>query len=408
MTKIGKILFLLPYLRLDSEGWMQYLLQGLEKDLVGIGAINSQQESIWGQQTPVIELGTPDTRFNRLQHKLFRILYRRAMDPSIFFQKRLQKNLEATIRRYQPSAILSHYGDFTLAYKEVFDRFDIPVFLHFHGYDATYNFRDYTNPDSPYFADDYCQKIRSFSSQYSLIANSYFTKNLLTSNFGVAADRIFVNYLGVPRSPQTVRHIDSKPVQILHLGRLVDFKSPDRTIMAFELACQQGLNGNLVIAGNGPMRNTCERLRLQSPYRDRIRLTGSIQPAVAKQLLLESHILTQHNVTGEVSNQQECLGISILEAMSMGLPVVSTNSGAISETVVSGETGILVNPGDVVAQANALLRLANSAALRSQMGNQAIARVREHFDVEQQCDRLRSLMLSPRQDYLLAKSFIPC
>jgi colanic acid/amylovoran biosynthesis glycosyltransferase len=404
----GKILFLLPYLRLDSEGWMQYLLKGLEHDLTVIGTNNSQGETKWGNQTPVVELTRSGSIFYRTRRKLGRICSRQSVSPSQIWVELLQRNLEKAIRKHQPSAILSHYGDFALIYKEVFDLFDIPVFIHFHGYDATFNFKDYTDPEQPYFAHDYCQKIRNFSTKNYLIANSHFTKSLLINHFGVAEGSVLVNYLGVPQSIHTVEHIDSEPVQILHLGRLVDFKSPDRTIAAFECACDQGLHGNLVIAGDGPMRNMCELLRMRSPYRDRIRFTGSINASMAKQLLLESHILTQHNVTGEISNQRECLGISILEAMAVGLPVVGTNSGAVSETVVSGKTGILVSPGDIEAQARALLQLANSAQLRSQMGRQAILRVQEQFDANTQCDRLKSIMLSPRQHYRLTKSFISC
>jgi colanic acid/amylovoran biosynthesis glycosyltransferase len=396
MANKKKILFLMPYLQLNSEGWMQYMLQALESELAGICAVDSQRELIWGQQVPVSEIGHQGNLIRRLLRKAKNLISYKKLDQHQRLSKLFQENLKKAIQQYQPSIILSHYGDFTLAYSGVFDLFDIPVFLHVHGYDVTINFRDYTDPERQYFAAEYCHDIQQFSRKHFLIANSYFTRNLLISDFGIDEDRILVNYLGVPKSKQKVQHSDSQAVQILHLGRLVDFKSPDRTIEAFNLACDKGLIGSLVIAGDGPMRGMCELLRMRSPYRDRIRFTGSVNAQMAKQLLLESHIFTQHNVTGEISSQRECLGISILEAMAVGLPVVSTNSGAISETVLSGETGILVEPGDVAGQSDALLQLSRSAKLRSQMGQKAIERVSEQFDSEQQCANLKSLMLQPR------------
>ncbi len=71
-----------------------------------------------------------------------------------------------------------------------------------------------------------------------------------------------------------------------------------------------------------------------------------------------------------------------MEAMAAGLPVVSTAVGAIPEIVLHGETGIIIEPGDKKALAEALQRLADNPAERGRMGLAGRRRASEHFDME--------------------------
>ncbi len=78
----------------------------------------------------------------------------------------------------------------------------------------------------------------------------------------------------------------------------------------------------------------------------------------------------------------EGLPMTVLEAMGAGLPVVSTRVGGIPEAVVDGETGILLEPGDVVCLAAALRTLAEDPGLRARMGVAGRDRVREKFSTD--------------------------
>ena len=78
----------------------------------------------------------------------------------------------------------------------------------------------------------------------------------------------------------------------------------------------------------------------------------------------------------------EGLPMVVLEAMGAGLPVVSTRVGGIPEAVVDGETGILLEPGDVVCLAAALRTLAEDPELRARMGVAGRDRVREKFSTD--------------------------
>ena len=67
--------------------------------------------------------------------------------------------------------------------------------------------------------------------------------------------------------------------------------------------------------------------------------------------------------------------------MAAGLPVVATDVGGVAESVVDGETGLLVPPGDPGALAAALDRLLTDSALRLRLGTAGRERARRHFDV---------------------------
>jgi glycogen(starch) synthase len=78
----------------------------------------------------------------------------------------------------------------------------------------------------------------------------------------------------------------------------------------------------------------------------------------------------------------ESFGISVVEAMAFGLPVVATTGGALTEVVHDGMTGQLVPPGDVAALADAILKLVSDSETRRRMSKLGPERVRNNFTVE--------------------------
>jgi glycosyltransferase involved in cell wall biosynthesis len=127
----------------------------------------------------------------------------------------------------------------------------------------------------------------------------------------------------------------------------------------------------VMVIGQGPLeadlRHAARRLRVD----DLVVFTGYREDA--RRLMGALDVFT-------LSSRHEGLPVSLLEAMSMGRPVVATLAGGTREVVTDGEDGLLVPIGDPVALGDALIRLAGDPDLRRRLG-EAARRRSEDFDI---------------------------
>ena len=89
---------------------------------------------------------------------------------------------------------------------------------------------------------------------------------------------------------------------------------------------------------------------------------------------------------------REGFGTTIIEAASCGIPAIGSNIYGITDAIVDGETGFLVEKGDVDALASAMFSLAKDPLLRIKMGNSAKKRVLEKFHQQRVSDSLMTLI----------------
>jgi glycosyltransferase involved in cell wall biosynthesis len=109
--------------------------------------------------------------------------------------------------------------------------------------------------------------------------------------------------------------------------------------------------------------------------------------------------LYRHASLYVVSSDEEGLGLTILEAMACGRPVVSTQCGGPSTTVVEGETGYLVPVGDASALATAMRDVLSDPETANRMGQRGRARVERHFSAAATGQRFLDVydqLLNPR------------
>ncbi|MCY3833251.1 MAG: glycosyltransferase family 4 protein [Chloroflexi bacterium] len=126
-------------------------------------------------------------------------------------------------------------------------------------------------------------------------------------------------------------------------------------------------------------------------YRDQILTEAKSNPALRDRLHYLGFRSDVENVYAAANvfvcpSDFESYGIANLEAMACAKPVVSTNRGGPTETIVDGHTGILVDPNDSDALAGSVLRLLNDSELRARMGAAGRARVERDFSVEAAAD----------------------
>jgi glycosyltransferase involved in cell wall biosynthesis len=94
----------------------------------------------------------------------------------------------------------------------------------------------------------------------------------------------------------------------------------------------------------------------------------------------------------EAEGGMDNLPTVIMEAMATGLPVVSTRIGGIPEMVIDNETGVLVEPHDVVALAGAIEMITNDRALGQRLGHAGYERAQRLFSIETNVQELCALL----------------
>ncbi len=123
-------------------------------------------------------------------------------------------------------------------------------------------------------------------------------------------------------------------------------------------------NGNikLLIIGDGPLKNGLEKYVIDCQLGSHIRFVGIRKDVFALLYLADLFILS--------TIEREGLGLSIIEAMSMGLPVIGTSIGGIPELIKNKENGLLVRPGNSHELAVAIQRLVSDKDQRKKMVKQ--------------------------------------
>jgi glycosyltransferase involved in cell wall biosynthesis len=91
-----------------------------------------------------------------------------------------------------------------------------------------------------------------------------------------------------------------------------------------------------------------------------------------------------------LTSDNEGTPMSIIEAQSCGNPVVATNAGGVRDTLIDGETGFLVQPGDVNGMTGKLKLLSENADLRKAMGLKAIEFAAAQFSKQKEIEKFRS------------------
>ncbi|CAM1333942.1 glycosyltransferase [Tenacibaculum aestuariivivum] len=197
-----------------------------------------------------------------------------------------------------------------------------------------------------------------------LFSNSKYINQDLEDNFGVMIDKyIIYNPITLPKDilNQTVVPIDKK-IKIVTVGRFEPVKNHFLLLNLFK----QQFDFNLTIIGDGRLRKEYEKFILESKIDNKIFLPGSSKTVLKDLLNYDIFVL---------SSNSEGFPNVLLEAMSVGLPVIATNclSGPL-ELLNNGKKisfinkgdfykakyGILINVNDIVALKKALLFLSNN------------------------------------------------
>jgi glycosyltransferase involved in cell wall biosynthesis len=165
---------------------------------------------------------------------------------------------------------------------------------------------------------------------------------------------------------------------ILFVGRLAAEKGVFDLLDAFGLLMEQEPQAHLVLIGDGPERATLEHLAHERGWHERVQFLGTVKNRDLPPYFRAATLFVAPSRT--VPKWMEQVGMTNIQAMASGLPLVSTRSGAIPEYVPDGEAGLLVPEGNVRALAGAMATVLASPALQSRLGQQGRALAEQRYD----------------------------
>lgn len=161
------------------------------------------------------------------------------------------------------------------------------------------------------------------------------------------------------------------------VGRLVPIKGHDVLIQAAQLIAKINNNIHVLIVGEGKFRPKLEKQIQQARLQQRVTLAGHQNRDIALSILHASDIFI-------MPSRYEGTPIAVLEAASLGVPIIASNTGGIPELVKHQQHALLVPPNDPASLANAIVTLANDKPLAARLSNNAKDRAQKEFNLEKQ------------------------
>lgn len=255
---------------------------------------------------------------------------------------------------------------------------DVATLVYVHGFDITWSpFRRFPVPYKSYGnTPSYVESLIELSSTTLLVANSKTSRQHLIDS-GFPADRVEVCYLPVDvqptRASANLVSADDDTLRLVYVGRFVDFKGPVETVRAVALARSRGIKVQLTMVGDGELRDEVENTIEQLGAHQYINLVGFVPNDAVHRHLRQSDGFLLHNKVARKTGQTEAFGYAHAEALANGLPVLTATAGAQVEYLDDEVNSLLVEPGDIEAQAETIRKFAEDKELRTRLAAAAVA-----------------------------------
>lgn len=274
-----------------------------------------------------------------------------------------------------------HSHDLSSFFDACLCRLLYPKIKHVH----TYHFGNYPNRERKYLLmEKLLWRVPS-----ALVAVGNNQKKLIQKTFAIPDHRITTIWNGVePQSPrvrQDFRELRANTDKVLigSISTLIPQKAIHDLLDVIALLKQKRDDFELLIVGDGYQNNElqikCRELGLDNT----VRWLGWVENA-SETILPIFDVFVQ-------SSHWEAMSVVVLEAMASAIPVVATDVGENSDVIVSRESGVIVEPGNILDFARALEQLIQNKEEREEIGNAAKQRYSELFTAKKMALSYESL-----------------
>ena len=213
------------------------------------------------------------------------------------------------------------------------------------------------------------------------------------SDCGIDIAKIRVIHCGVDTTKFTpTEDTPRKPNSIVCVGRLVPIKGFETLIDACRILIEQKVELSCEIVGDGPLLQPLQQQISQSGIGHAVHLRGFMSQEQVRAKLSDSELFVLPSRQTQ-DGDQDGIPVALMEAMAMGVPVISTSVSGIPELVQHGVNGILVPPDDPQRLAEAIADLLLHREKRTQLAQHARQTVLDDFDVAKNSNRLAQMLM---------------
>ena len=198
------------------------------------------------------------------------------------------------------------------------------------------------------------------------------------------AERVTVSRCGIRLEgysfeppPSSGQEANRAPL-LLGVGRLVDTKGFATLIKAAKILSESGLDFQTEIVGEGPECERLEKMISELGMQDRVRLLGPLSREETREQQRRAAVVVQPCSAG--TNGLDGIPVVLMEAMALGVPVVSTRFAGIPELVEEGVTGCLVEVDDAQGVADKVSFLLSHLDKAHELTRNARSRIENEYD----------------------------
>ena len=278
-----------------------------------------------------------------------------------------QKILANSFKENKVTHVLAEFGNCAVEVMAVCEYLNIKLISHFHGYEI-----------SKYeIIESYKGRYNAlFQTSFRVIAVSRLMLKRL-SELGCPEEKLVYCPCGPDDSFGTLNP-DFANKNILYVGRFVDKKAPYDLILAFKSVAATIPDSTLTMIGVGELYDCCIHLASYLGLSDKIHFEGIVDHSRVGGYFENAAVYCQPSVTAE-SGDQEGTPVSVMEASLAALPVVATKHAGITDVIIDGETGFLVDEHDVDGLANKLIEVLSNREEAIRMGKCGRIYINENF-----------------------------
>lgn len=232
------------------------------------------------------------------------------------------------LKEFKPDIIHCHFG--TAGYFnyhiQKHSKTDIPVVVALHGFDVFCDSNMYPG---------YAETIKKLSNKNCFFSTpTNYLKEIACKEFKIESDKVFVVPNGYNNNifafKKSKKPDISNKINIINVSRFIDWKGQSYLIKAVNILLKQDYDIQLNLVGDGYELNNCKELVNRLNITDHVIFHGLQSPTEISQLMANNHLYVQPSITSSLGNS-ETFGVSILEAIASGLPVIITDSGGMKE-----------------------------------------------------------------------------